>query len=59
MKSKVTEVFKTIIFILAGIIILYVTGTTAYKESSDNNSTNKPCSVIDPTCVYQLANPKK
>ena len=59
MKSKVTEVFKTIIFILAGIIILYVTGTTAYKESSDKKSTSKPCSVIDPTCVYQLANPKK
>ena len=59
MKSKVTEVFKTIIFILAGIIILYVTGTTVYKESSDKKSTSKPCSVIDPTCVYQLANPKK
>lgn len=59
MESKVIEIFKTIIFILAGIIILYVTGTTAYKESSDKKSTSKPCSVIDPTCVYQLANPKK
>ena len=58
MTSKVTEVFKTITLILAGIIVAYVISISAFKESSDKNSTAKPCSVIDPTCVYQLGKRK-
>ena len=54
MTTKVTEVFKIITYILAVIIVVYVISTSAFKESSDKNSTAKPCSVIDPTCVYQL-----
>ena len=58
MTTKVTEVFKTITFILAGIIVAYVISISVSKESSDKNSTAKPCSVIDPTCVYQLGKRK-
>ena len=53
MQSKVIEAFKIIVFILSAVIILYVIGTAEIKESLDNNFTNKPCSVIDPTCVHQ------
>ena len=58
MTSKVTEVFKTITYILAGIIVAYVISISAFKESSDKNSTAKPCSDIDPTCAYQLGKRK-
>lgn len=58
MTTKVTEIFKTITFILAGIIVAYVISISVFKESSDKNSTAKPCSVIDPTCVYQLGKRK-
>ena len=58
MQSKVIEAFKIIVFILSAVIILYVIGTAEIKESLDNNFTNKPCSVIDPTCVYQLGKHK-